>query len=129
MSEGGEALEDSKVGGLRFSIGEGMEEKGFEEEEEFSEGLRGGLVGGVVRGIIKGGGGVKDPLMDVVEGSKELKLCLVSEGSPQVGSEGGWGDGVCVEPLKGLGPYGWGSVVEGTVEKVGVGLGAQGTYR
>jgi hypothetical protein len=35
MSEGGEALEDSKVGRLRFSLGNGMEEKGFEKEEEF----------------------------------------------------------------------------------------------
>jgi hypothetical protein len=64
--------------------------------------------------------------MDVVKGSKELELCLVSEGSPQVGSEGGWGGGVCVEPLNGLGLCVKGSVMERTVEKVCVGLGAQG---
>jgi hypothetical protein len=37
----------------------------------------------VVQGIVKGGrGGIKDPLIDMVEGSEELKLCLELKGSP-----------------------------------------------
>jgi hypothetical protein len=43
MSEGCETLEDSKISRLRFAIGDGMEEKGFkeEEEEELPKGRRG----------------------------------------------------------------------------------------
>jgi hypothetical protein len=40
----------------------------------------------------------------MVEGGEEFKLCFELEGSPEVGGEGGWCDGVGLKPLEGLDP-------------------------
>jgi hypothetical protein len=79
----------------------------------------------VVESIIKRGGGIKNPFMNMVEGSEEFQLSFESQGAPEVSGKRRRRNGVGVKPLEGLSPRMGISMPVGGMKEIGVSLCAR----